>query len=174
MTSTPQTQKAKRMNRKFTPEEDARLNKLVYNFGETAWEDIASFMNGRNPRQCRDRWTYYLSPSVNNSPWTEEEDQKIIKLQPEFNGKWVKMSRKFKGRTDIQLKNRWNILKKRLYQTEAKPLTEKCQESEPVPETITQAQEPQGDPISDIFEQLNSVFSCLQDDYDLFAASSWV
>ena len=104
----------KRRNHKFTQDEDARLSKLVNNYGESAWDEIAALMDGRNPRQCHDRWCSYLSPNINNAPFTAEEDKKIIKLQPEFKGKWVQMSKRFKGRTDIQLRNRWNILKKHL------------------------------------------------------------
>ena len=112
----PDHSSKKRMNHKFTHEEDMKLKKLVNNYGESAWDEIAALMDGRNPRQCHDRWCSYLSPSINNSPWTPEEDKRIIKLQPEFNGKWVQMSKRFKGRTDIQLRNRWNILKKSMKQ----------------------------------------------------------
>ena len=101
-----------RTNRKFTAQEDAVLKKLVHEMGENCWPDLASKMKGRNARQCHDRWFNYLSPKINNSPWTPEEDDRLINLCYTLNGKWVKIAKRFKGRTDTQIKNRWNTLKK--------------------------------------------------------------
>ena len=102
----------KRTNRKFSHEEDQKLKDLVKQYGEHAWEEIALLMNGRNTRQCKDRWVYYLSPRVSNEPWTDEEDEKLIRLTKQLNGKWVQIAKRFKGRNDTQIKNRWNILRK--------------------------------------------------------------
>ena len=102
----------KRTNHKFTTKEDERLKKLVKEYGTSAWDEISMRMNGRNPRQCHDRWIYYLSPTINNSPWTKEEDDRLIKLCRDLNWKWVKVAKHFKGRHDTQIKNRWNVLKK--------------------------------------------------------------
>ena len=107
-------EKGKRKNNKFTYEEDAKLRKLVNEYGEKSWDIIASHMKGRNIRQVHDRWVYYLSPNVCNSPWTDEEDEKLIHLTQELNGRWVQISKRFNGRNDTQIKNRWNFLKKRL------------------------------------------------------------
>ena len=102
----------KRMNKKFTPEEDQKLKSLIKKLGENAWEEVVYLMEGRNMRQCKERWTYYLSPKVKNLPWTPEDDARLIKLATEMQGKWVQISKKFKGRNDTQIKNRWNTLKK--------------------------------------------------------------
>ena len=102
----------KRTNKKFSSEEDAKLRQLVKQYGQNAWEEVSTRMNGRNIRQCKDRWFYYLSPKVKSDPWTEEDDAKLIKLVSELNGKWVMIARRFKGRNDTQIKNRWNTLKK--------------------------------------------------------------
>ena len=101
-----------RTKNKFTPEEDKRLEELVQEFGENSWEEITEQMPGRNVRQCKDRWTRYLSPNVNKNKWTVEEEKLLIKLVKELNFKWVQISKHFKGRTDNQIKNKWNILKK--------------------------------------------------------------
>ena len=164
------TAKHKRMNHKFTKEEDVKLKKLVNNYGESAWDEIASLMEGRNPRQCHDRWCSYLSPNINNSPWTEEEDKKIIKLQSEFKGKWVQMSKRFKGRTDIQLRNRWNVLKKTLFNAdkpkEANQILPKFDQKKEITETIKDNKEP---PVkfADAFDQLFVIFSNQEEDPDL-------
>ena len=101
-----------RTNRKFKPEEDEKLRSLVRKYGDMAWNEIAKEMEYRNVRQCHDRWYYYLNPQLNNTPWTKEEDKRLIKLAKEYKGKWVAISKHFNRRTDTQIKNRWNILKK--------------------------------------------------------------
>ena len=109
-----QPPKTKRTNKKFSHEEDNLLKKLVSEYGESSWEDVAYHMKGRNTRQCHDRWVYYLSPKVSNAPWTEEDDKKLIRLAKELNGKWVQIAKRFRGRNDTQIKNRWNTLKKHM------------------------------------------------------------
>lgn len=99
---------------KFTASEDNALKVLVEKFGETNWELISQMLQTRNSRQCKDRWEYYLSPKLNRNPWTEEEDKLLIKLIRSIGPHWVKVARNFEGRTDTQIKNRWNILKRRL------------------------------------------------------------
>ena len=109
------TTKAQRVQKKkFTISEDALLRTLVKKYGDNDWERIAELMGGRNVRQCKDRWEYYLSPNVNNSPWTEEEEAKLVRLVNEIGFRWVKISKFFQGRTDTQIKNKWNVLKRRM------------------------------------------------------------
>ena len=110
----------KRTNRKFKPEEDALLKKLVRKYGTLSWDLIAAEMHGRNARQCHDRWRFYLSPKINNKSWTPEEDRILIQAYTELNGKWVKIAKRFKGRTEIQIKNRWNILNRTMNHAKAK------------------------------------------------------
>ena len=31
-------------------------------------------------RQCHDRWYYYLSPKIGNSPWIHEEDECLLRI----------------------------------------------------------------------------------------------
>lgn len=95
---------------KFTQNEDAILTKLVGEFGENNWETIAKVMPNRNPRQCRERWINYLSPSVSKAPWTPEEDLLLEQKYKEFGSKWVKIATFFPNRTDTMIKNRFNVL----------------------------------------------------------------
>ena len=102
----------KRSNQKFNSAEDEVLKMLVHKYGESNWQIIADHMQSRNVRQCHDRWFYYLSPQISKQPWTEEDDKRLVKLAENLNGRWVEVSKHFPGRTDTQIKNRWNVLKK--------------------------------------------------------------
>ena len=153
--------KTKRTNHKFTAQEDAKLRKLVREYGTCSWEEVASHMEGRNQRQCHDRWIYYLSPSINNSPWTDEEDERLLSLCKELNYKWVKISKHFKGRNDTQIKNRWNILKKERNLPDI-PKRRKAEEKkvdhpQTIPDNFSNID------FSNIFNKIDSLFSIVGD-----------
>jgi len=90
----------------FTNDEDSLLRLLfcVY-YGD--WRQISMKMEGRSPRQCRDRYVNYLDPCVKNNPWSEVEDNNLIKLLRMYGKKWSLIARHFPGRTDNNVKNRF-------------------------------------------------------------------
>jgi hypothetical protein len=98
---------------KFTPQEDRALQSLVAEHGPRDWSLIASYLQGRNPRQCKERWTNYLCPEVRDTPWTLEEDLLLVQKQREFGCKWVQIAKFFPNRTDAMIKNRFNRLRRR-------------------------------------------------------------
>lgn len=100
--------------KKFTPQEDALLIKLVEKYGACKWDTIALSMNGRKGRQCRDRYMNYLNPNVKRDEWTLEEDMLLTEKVKEHGPKWAKISKFFEGRTGPALKNRWNYKLSRL------------------------------------------------------------
>lgn len=112
----------------FTSKEDQQLMSLVQIYGDNNWEVIAQLMEGRNVRQCRERYTKYLSPDINRDPWSREEDNLLIEKHNQFGPKWVKISKFFNKRTDAAIKNRWNILLRQL------PIRPDSPSSEPEPE----------------------------------------
>ena len=97
---------------KFTPEEDAKLISLVGEYGENDWQSISSLMDGRNVRQCRERWRHYLSPEISKAPWSNQEDQLLAEKYAEYGPKWKLISEFFPKRTYISIKNRF-LLKQR-------------------------------------------------------------
>ena len=99
--------KDKVRHKKFTREEDKILKKLVAVHGSSNWIKIASLMEDRNSRQCRERWLNYLSPKLNKSEWTEEEDEFLLEMIQHTGKHWVKIASFFPGRTDQMLKNRY-------------------------------------------------------------------
>lgn len=94
----------------FSVREDTMLKTLVDHYGENAWELISQLMVSRNVRQCRERYTKYLSPEINKSPWTKAEDNLLWAKYKELGPKWMKISKFFNSRTDAAIKNRWHIL----------------------------------------------------------------
>lgn len=98
---------------KFTPEDDDLLRSLVGKAKNIDWCEIARMMPGRNQRQCRERWTNYLCPTINNSEWTPEEDEILKEKVAQLGNKWVKISKFFNHRTDQMCKNRYNILERK-------------------------------------------------------------
>jgi len=108
---------------KFTPEEDSYLLELVNEHGEDDWALISSLMKGRNTRQCRERWNKYLSPRVNTSPWSKEEDFLLETKFKEMGARWKAIAKFFSQRTDINVKNRWLKLERHRRKRENK---EKC------------------------------------------------
>jgi len=99
-----ETKKSKTKD-KFTAHEDIRLKCLVKEFGKD-WYIVSSMLEGRTPRQCRERYTKYLSPNINTKPWSQEEDDQLLYQYSILGSKWRKISKVFNNRTDINIKNR--------------------------------------------------------------------
>lgn len=101
---------------KFSKPEDERLTDLVYQYGTKKWRTIASLMEDRTPRQCRERWKYYLSLGENvnvNDNWNQEDDDLLISLYEKYGSKWSSMIGYFKNQTVVSLKNRFNKLQRK-------------------------------------------------------------
>jgi hypothetical protein len=69
-------------------------------------------MPGRNARQCRERWKHYLEPSINRGEWTEAEDDLLVSKHRELGPKWSQISAFFVSRTAVDLKNRYQRIKR--------------------------------------------------------------
>lgn len=98
----------------FLKDEDELLKQLVAKLGTEDWELIASCMNGRNARQCKDRWSYYLDPNVNTAPYSIEEDSRLLELVKKHGPRWVQIVAFFDKRTSYSIKNRWQYLQRAL------------------------------------------------------------
>lgn len=97
---------------KFTSEEDGLLVGLVKRLGEENWKVIAERIPGRTARQCRERYRYYLEPTLNRGNWTEVEDRLLTVKYTEHGPKWSKIAMLFVNRTPVDVKNRWHVIQR--------------------------------------------------------------
>jgi hypothetical protein len=95
------------------------------------WDEIATHLDGRHRRQCRERWTNYLDPSVTRAPITEAEDDLLLRRYDELGPKWALMRGDFPGRTDVFLKNHFRKLQKRSDPRRVSTITDQSISREP-------------------------------------------
>jgi hypothetical protein len=104
----------RKFRKMFTPEEDKRLIELVEKYGTNSWWVVSSKMSARSSRQCRERWTTYLAPDVDKSPWNQQEDRLLIEKVRELGSQWSLIKVYFVNRTVNNSKNRWNTVLRRM------------------------------------------------------------
>ncbi|KAF9571060.1 hypothetical protein EC968_001044 [Mortierella alpina] len=92
----------------WTEEEDRKLSQLVDEYGPEKWVFIASKIGSRTGKQCRERWHNHLDPQINKTPFTPEEDMRILELYNQMGSKWAEMAKHMPGRPDNAIKNHFN------------------------------------------------------------------
>mmetsp|Transcript_12489 Transcript_12489/g.23179 ORF Transcript_12489/g.23179 Transcript_12489/m.23179 type:complete len:565 (-) Transcript_12489:99-1793(-) len=90
--------------------EDEILIKMMNQPGVQGWSQISREIPGRTPKQCRERWSLSLDPTINRSPWTEEEDDKLLEMHKKYGSAWAEIRHWFNGRTENAVKTRYNCL----------------------------------------------------------------
>ena len=98
---------------KWTPEEDALLKQIVEQRGPHRWDFIASFVPGRNGKQCRERYLSKFAPNLSSAEWSYEEDMILLSMQQQIGNHWSAISKCLPGRTAIMAKNRFKLLKRK-------------------------------------------------------------
>ena len=68
----------------------------------------------RNGKQCRERWVNFLNPEIKKDPFSLEEDIYLLQRRLEIGNKWAEIIKQMPGRTENNVKNRFNYLFKQI------------------------------------------------------------
>jgi hypothetical protein len=131
---------------KFTPIDDLRLTEIVDSLGCKDWAEVASYMPGRNARQCRERWKNYVNPMIMRLPWTPLEELLLDQKYAELGPKWQAIAKFFPNRSKNYVKNHWMTKQRRLRKETLKRSAEIHADPLPPPAAVPVALPPDNDP----------------------------
>jgi len=102
----------------WSKEEDQELLDMIKAYtdkgsiGSVNWAAISQQIEGRNAKQCRERWFLNLDPAINRGPWTADEDRRLLELAAQCGGRWSLISKNMVGRTENAVKTRYHSLQR--------------------------------------------------------------
>ena len=101
--------KDKKVKNSWTKEEDEILEKAVAQNKGRNWKKVAEVLPARTDVQCLHRWQKVLNPELVKGPWTEQEDNMVLKLVSEHGPqKWTFIAEHLPGRIGKQCRERWH------------------------------------------------------------------
>ncbi|KAL8201440.1 hypothetical protein R6Q57_012779 [Mikania cordata] len=100
----------------WSEDEDDKLRAYIQRYGHWNWGLLPKFAGvSRSGKSCRLRWMNYLRPNMKHGNFTKQEDDMVIDFHNKLGNKWSAIAANLPGRSDNEIKNRWNThLKKRV------------------------------------------------------------
>ena len=81
--------------------EDEILKASVMKYGLNQWSRVSSLLVRKSAKQCKERWYEWLDPKIKKTPWTKDEEEKLLNLAKMFPCQWKTIA-PFVGRTAFQ------------------------------------------------------------------------
>merc|ERR1740138_1172397 len=100
-------------------QEDATILRCIED-GMVRWSNIAECIPGRLGKQCRERWSNHLDPTLKKGGWTDAEDSVLVGAQAILGNRWCEIARLLPGRSENSAKNRWNSAMRRNFAKDGK------------------------------------------------------
>lgn len=98
---------AKRRNYNYwTLNEDEKLMRLAKELNYD-WIKVSLEFIERTSEEVEKRWKLRVDPSTKKTPWTKEEDRKILSLHRKLGGNWKLIATHLTGRLASAIKNRF-------------------------------------------------------------------
>ena len=96
-------------NAVWTNVEDEILKVAVMKYGLNQWSRISSLLIRKTAKQCKARWNEWLSPTVNKTVWSQQEDAELQRLVRMLPSQWKTVAQMM-GRTAAQCVERYEKL----------------------------------------------------------------
>lgn len=66
---------------------------------DASWLEVVDALGGRRTtKQCRERWSNHLDPTLKKTKWTEEEDAQLVEAQNRLGNTWTRIAQEMPGR----------------------------------------------------------------------------
>src|SRR3989338_11626788 len=82
--------------------QDEVLKAAVTKYGFQNWSRVSSMLPGRRAEECESRWNEFLSPAINHSEWSKQEEDLLEQLVLTWGSNWRTISTQLRGRTATQ------------------------------------------------------------------------
>jgi hypothetical protein len=106
----------------WTAEEDAILIEKRRELGRK-WAKVASFLPGREGKQCRERFVNHLDPDIKKTEWTDNEEALLIAMHQQHGNRWSTIAKGLPGRSENHVKNHWYSTIQRKFQQHGKDVS---------------------------------------------------